>query len=80
MYRFVFSSFSPPPFLPLTFVGLSAQSYVMMHMSAVIGAAAVMLNWTHERTPESDDMLIIATIFPKDGCRLNFTARDRPVV
>jgi len=54
------------------------QSYVMMHMSAVIGSAAVLMDWTHEKTPESDDMQIIATIFPKDGCHLKFTPRSHP--
>lgn len=29
---------------------------MMMHMSAVIGSAAVMMDWTHERTAESDEM------------------------
>lgn len=28
----------------------------MMHMSAVIGAAAMMMDWTHEKTKDSDDI------------------------
>ncbi|CEQ39211.1 SPOSA6832_00718, partial [Sporobolomyces salmonicolor] len=52
------------------------QNYVYMHMSAVIGSAAMLLNWEHERTPESDEIQIIATLFPKDGCRLKFTPRE----
>lgn len=36
-----------------------------MHMSAVIGSAAMLMDWEHERTPESDEIQIIATLFPK---------------
>ncbi|GAA5872505.1 hypothetical protein JCM8547_006932 [Rhodosporidiobolus lusitaniae] len=52
------------------------QNYVYMHMSAVIGSAAMLLDWEHERTPESDEIQIIATLFPKDGCRLKFSKRE----
>jgi len=51
------------------------QEYVYMHMTAVLGAAAATMDWTHERTKDSDEIQIIATIFPKDGCRLKFTPR-----
>ncbi|GAA5896182.1 hypothetical protein JCM6882_008512 [Rhodosporidiobolus microsporus] len=51
------------------------QNYVYMHMSAVIGSAAMLLDWEHEKTPESEEIQIIATLFPKDGCRLKFKAR-----
>lgn len=54
-----------------------AQSYVMMHMSAVIGSAAMLMDWTHEKTAESEEIQIIATLFPKDGCRLRFTPREQ---
>ncbi|KAM0749617.1 cytochrome P450 [Meredithblackwellia eburnea MCA 4105] len=53
-----------------------AQSYVFMHMSAVLGSAAMMMDWTHEKTPDSDNIQIIATLFPKDGARLKFTPRQ----
>lgn len=36
-----------------------------MHMSAVIGSAALFLNWEHEVTPLSEEIEIIATLFPK---------------
>lgn len=52
-----------------------AQSYVNMHMTATLGTAAMTMDWKHERTAESDEIKIIATIFPKDGCRLKFTKR-----
>ncbi|BGP45698.1 RNA polymerase C-22 sterol desaturase [Rhodotorula kratochvilovae] len=55
------------------------QNYVYMHMSAVIGSAAMLLNWEHERTPESDEIQIIATLFPKDQCRLKFTKREQEI-
>lgn len=67
-------------------------------MTACIGSAAILMDWTHERTPESDEIQyvslslsslarlarssnelsnrIIATLFPKDGCRLKFTPRS----
>ncbi|BGP67982.1 Cytochrome P450 61 [Rhodotorula toruloides] len=53
------------------------QNYVYMHMSAVIGSAAMLMDWEHERTPESDEIQIIATLFPKDGCRLKFSRREQ---
>ncbi|GJN88232.1 hypothetical protein Rhopal_001197-T1 [Rhodotorula paludigena] len=53
------------------------QNYVYMHMSAVIGTAATLLSWSHERTPESDEIQIIATLFPKDQCRLKFWSREQ---
>lgn len=27
-----------------------------MHMSAVIGSAALLMDWTHEKTPQSDEI------------------------
>jgi C-22 sterol desaturase len=48
-----------------------------MHMSAVIASASMLLNWEHEITPESEEIQIIATLFPKDGCRLKFTERKQ---
>ena len=51
MYRFVLCSFRT--LLALTLVLSTAQSYVMMHMSAVIASAAMMMDWTHEKTVDS---------------------------
>jgi C-22 sterol desaturase len=68
-----------------------------MHMSATMASASVLMNWTHEKTADSDEIQcvhcapyhclslmtacrIIATLFPKDGCRLKFTPRPRPEV
>ncbi|BGP53575.1 RNA polymerase C-22 sterol desaturase [Rhodotorula sphaerocarpa] len=51
------------------------QSYVYHQMSAGIGTAAGMMDWEHEVTEESEEIKIIATIFPKDECRLKFTPR-----
>ena len=36
-----------------------------MHMTAVIGSAAMLLDWEHAKTPESEEIQIIATLFPK---------------
>ncbi|POY76101.1 hypothetical protein BMF94_0824 [Rhodotorula taiwanensis] len=51
-------------------------SYVMHHMCGVIGTAAGLMDWTHEVTADSEEVKIIATIFPKDECRLKFTPRE----
>ncbi|GAA5990567.1 hypothetical protein JCM10908_003134 [Rhodotorula pacifica] len=52
------------------------QSYVYHHMAATIGTAAGLMDWVHEKTPESEEIQIIATLFPKDQCRLKFTPRE----
>ncbi|CAE6433069.1 unnamed protein product [Rhizoctonia solani] len=49
--------------------------YTMMHLSTVMGTAAVLMDWDHKITPESNEVQMIATIFPKDGCHLKFTPR-----
>lgn len=53
--------------LPLPYASSlpTGQNYVYMHMSAVIGSAALFLNWEHEVTPLSEEIEIIATLFPK---------------
>ncbi|WFD33730.1 sterol 22-desaturase [Malassezia cuniculi] len=56
------------------------QQYAMMHLTAVIGTASVLLNWEHEVTPLSDKVQIIATIFPKDGTLLRFSPRPAPPI
>jgi len=43
-----------------------------MHIAAVIGTASVTMDWTHKLTPESNDIKIVATIFPQDDCHLAF--------
>jgi len=52
--------------------------YALMNIAICLGNAAVMMNWDHELTPESDDTEMIATVFPKDGCRLKLAPRERP--
>lgn len=47
-----------------------------MHIAAVIGSAALSLNWRHEVTDKSDKIKIIATIFPEDDCLLQFTPAE----
>lgn len=46
--------------------------YAIMHIAAVIGTASVTMDWTHELTPKSDGIKIVATIFPEDDCHLSF--------
>ncbi|KIM29041.1 hypothetical protein M408DRAFT_68711 [Serendipita vermifera MAFF 305830] len=50
--------------------------YTNINMACVMGNAAALLNWEHVRTPESDEVQMIATIFPKDGCLLRFSPRQ----
>ncbi|KAL0576815.1 RNA polymerase C-22 sterol desaturase [Marasmius crinis-equi] len=50
--------------------------YASMNIALVIATAAVMFDWEHEITPESYGIEIIATLFPKDGCKMKFTPRS----
>jgi len=50
--------------------------YAVSNIALVLADAAVLLNWEHEITPESDKVKIIATLFPKDGCLLKLTPRN----
>ncbi|KIJ68841.1 hypothetical protein HYDPIDRAFT_107097 [Hydnomerulius pinastri MD-312] len=52
--------------------------YAHMNMELVLATASVLMNWEHHVTPESEQVQIIATLFPKDGCLLKFTPRPRP--
>ena len=45
-----------------------------MHMTAVIGSAAMLLDWEHAKTPESEEIQIIATLFPKVGQTSRFSS------
>ena len=31
-----------------------------MHLAATLGTASVLMNWEHEVTPESEDIMVIA--------------------
>lgn len=35
---------------------ITAQSYVSMHMGATVACASMMMDWTHEKTADSDDI------------------------
>ncbi|KAL5495541.1 ERG5 [Sanghuangporus weigelae] len=51
--------------------------YVYMNIAICITDAVTFLEWEHEVTPQSEEVEIIATLFPKDGCRLKFRPRVR---
>ncbi|KAK9468418.1 cytochrome P450 [Lipomyces arxii] len=51
------------------------QIYAMMNFTCMIGKAAMLMDWTHEVTPESEEIKVFATIFPMDNCRLQFSPR-----
>jgi C-22 sterol desaturase len=52
--------------------------YATMNIGLVLATASVLMDWEHHVTPESDQVQIIATLFPKDGCLMKFTPRPRP--
>lgn len=52
--------------------------YASMHLAAVIGSASVLMDWEHDKTPESDEAQVLCTLFPKDGLRLKFRPRAPP--
>lgn len=52
--------------------------YATMNMALVLATASILMDWEHHQTAESDQVEIIATLFPKDGCQLKFTPRPRP--
>ncbi|WVW79241.1 hypothetical protein I302_101207 [Kwoniella bestiolae CBS 10118] len=52
--------------------------YASMHVTATLGTASVLMNWEHEVTPDSEEVKVIAAIFPKDELRLKFSPRAPP--
>lgn len=52
------------------------QHYVMMHLTGMMGKAALLYNWKHKITEKSEDIRVFATIFPDDDCHLQFSKRD----
>ncbi|KAI9669449.1 MAG: RNA polymerase C-22 sterol desaturase [Caeruleum heppii] len=46
------------------------QTYAQLHFIAMIGKAALTLDWKHHTTPLSEQIKVFATIFPEDDCRL----------
>jgi len=49
--------------------------YTMMHMATLMGTAVGTMDWEHKITPDSEEVQMIATIFPKDGLLVRFTPR-----
>ncbi|UNI18484.1 Sterol 22-desaturase [Purpureocillium takamizusanense] len=52
-----------------------ARRYVPLTMAAMIGKAALELDWVHHATDRSDEIKVFATLFPMDECPLVFTKR-----
>ena len=50
--------------------------YALMHIAATIGVASVLMDWSHELTPTSNEIQLICTLFPQDGCKLKFTESE----
>ncbi|KAJ5729166.1 Cytochrome P450 61 [Penicillium malachiteum] len=53
-----------------------ARRYVPMSMAAMIGKAALELDWTHHATDKSEEIRVFATLFPMDGAQLVFKKRS----
>ncbi|KAH9927478.1 cytochrome P450 sterol C22-desaturase [Epithele typhae] len=51
--------------------------YAIMNTMIVLADAAMLLDFEHIRTPESDKVQIIATLFPQDGCLMKLRPRQR---
>ncbi|KAI0719131.1 cytochrome P450 sterol C22-desaturase [Cerioporus squamosus] len=49
--------------------------YALMNIAIVLADAALMMDWDHIRTEKSDEVEIIATLFPKDHCLMKFRPR-----
>nr|GAT43641.1 cytochrome P450 [Mycena chlorophos] len=49
--------------------------YAMMNIALVLAIAANSFDWNHQITPKTQEIEIIATLFPKDGCLMKFTPR-----
>ncbi|GMK59354.1 hypothetical protein CspeluHIS016_0703690 [Cutaneotrichosporon spelunceum] len=49
--------------------------YAGMHLAATLGTASVLLDWEHHRTKDSDEVKVIAAIFPKDEFIATFSER-----
>nr|QMU26487.1 C-22 sterol desaturase [Agaricus subrufescens] len=51
--------------------------YAQMSIALMLANAAVLMDFEHEITPLSSKVEIIATLFPKDGCRLKLSPRGQ---
>jgi len=51
--------------------------YAFINIALVLATASVTMDFEHEVTPLSDKVEIIATLFPKDGCRLKLSPRTQ---
>ncbi|EJD04246.1 C-22 sterol desaturase [Fomitiporia mediterranea MF3/22] len=51
--------------------------YVNMNIALCLSNAVTLMEWEHELTPLSEVVEMIATLFPKDGCKLRFRPRKR---
>ncbi|KAH7131340.1 cytochrome P450 [Dactylonectria macrodidyma] len=52
-----------------------ARKYVPLTMAAMIGKAALEVDWVHHATSRSEEIRVFATLFPMDECPLVFTRR-----
>ncbi|KAK4211684.1 cytochrome P450 61 [Rhypophila decipiens] len=51
------------------------QQYAQLNLALFVGKASLLLDWKHHPTPQSEEIKVFATIFPKDDCPLTFAER-----
>ena len=52
------------------------QNYAILNLMLLLHKAAAELEWHHNVTAESEDIVVFATIFPKDGLKLSFRRKE----
>ena len=52
------------------------RDYAIMHLMAFISYFTASCNWEHIRTEKSDNIVIMATTFPEDGCNIKLSKRS----
>ena len=49
--------------------------YAIMNIEVCLALASTAMNWEHIITDKSEEVKIIATLFPQDDCIMRFTPR-----
>ncbi|KAH7104693.1 cytochrome P450 sterol C22-desaturase [Auriculariales sp. MPI-PUGE-AT-0066] len=53
------------------------MEYAKIVMSVILGNSAVLMNWEHHRTGDSETPILLPTLFPKDGCIVTIEPRKQ---
>jgi cytochrome P450 len=49
-------------FIELTIAQCIGGQYAFMHLAATLGTASICMDWKHERTPDSDEIQVVAAL------------------